>query len=86
METKQQYIEYVQAQLNTLNQSEAVASYDTGYGLHVVNVHLGTECHCMDVVQNSILKIRPPNIDGEVWYDAWEAGCAIVRRFCNQAE
>lgn len=82
-ETKAAYLAYVMSQLMTVNQNEAVASYDTGYGLHIVNVSLGDECHCMDVVSNSILKIRPPTCQGETWFEAWSEGCLIVRQFCK---
>ena len=85
METKQQYIEYVQSQLETIDRNDAVSSYDTGYGLHVVNEYLGDSCHAMDVRAHSIIRIRTPKIEEfDAWEDAWKAGCAIVRQFCNR--
>jgi len=85
-ETQAQYIAYIMAQLATVNQSEAVASYDTGYGLHIVNVSLGDECHCMDVLGASILKLRSPRIEGDfdTWELAWNEARRIVNRFVSQ--
>jgi len=81
-ETKAQYLEYVVNQLKTIDQSQAKASYDTGYGLHVVNQYLGTECHALDVRACSILKIRTPNIDNfDQWESAWLDAKAIVNGF-----
>lgn len=81
LETHDQYINYVKAELATLNPFDAQASYDTGYGLHIVNAKLGDSCHCMDVMAHSILKIRSPNIQGEAWYTAWSEGCKVVQEY-----
>jgi hypothetical protein len=85
-ETQAAYIAYIMSQLATVNQSEALASYDTGYGLHLTNVSLGDECHCMDVLGASILKLRPPNISGDfdTWELAWNEARRIVNRFVSQ--
>lgn len=83
IETTEQYLEYIRSALATISVKDAVASYDTGYGLHVVCEHLGDECHAMDVIGASILKIRTPNISGEAWYVAWTAGCELVHEFCK---
>jgi hypothetical protein len=83
-ETKLQYIEYVRNQLKTIDKTDAVASYDTGFGLDIVDTHLGDEVHCMDVRCHSILKIRPPNIQGNEWYTAWKHAKRMVRTFCKQ--
>ena len=85
-ETIGAYLAYVLAQLKTVTQSEAVASYDTGYWLHITNVSLGDSCHCMDVLGASILKVRPPQISGDfdTWENAWHAGRSMVRQFVAQ--
>jgi hypothetical protein len=83
METKQQYLNYIQDQLKTIDRSQAIASYDTGYGLHIVDTYLGDEVHSGDVRAHSILRLRSPNIEGEAWYEAWSAGCKLVSDFCK---
>ncbi len=82
-ETVNDYLAYVKSQLSTIDKTEAIASYDTGYNLHITNRHLGDECHCMDVMHSSILKIRPPNIndDFNTWERAWKRGKTLVRKF-----
>lgn len=85
-ETKQDYLNYILSELATIDRKDAVASYDTGYGLHVVSEHLGENCHCMDVRGASILRLRTPKIDGQfdLWEQAWNEGCALVRNFTKQ--
>jgi hypothetical protein len=85
-ETKQEYLNYILSELTTIDRKDAVASYDTGYGLHVVNTKLGDSCHCMDVIGHSILRLRTPKIDGQfdLWEQAWNEGCALVRNFTKQ--
>lgn len=78
-ESKAEYLEYVKSVLDGLPKGEAVVSYDTGYGLHIVNEHLGDQPMTLFVVQSSLAKVRTPNIDGEAWFDAWREGCDLVR-------
>lgn len=81
-ETVSQYLEYVRAMLKTLNQADAKASYNTGYGLHITNEFLGNEVHILDVMATSLVKIRPPNIeDFDTWESAWNQGKALVNGF-----
>jgi hypothetical protein len=82
MESLNQYLDYVKGQLNTLDQSKAKASYDTGFGIHITSEYLGTEVHCMDVMATSLIKIRPPNIDNfDQWELAWNSARALINGF-----
>lgn len=84
-ETLSQYLTYVNEQLATVDQSLAVVSYNTGYGLSIVHQDLGPECHCMDVLSARVANIRPPRIDDDdAWMEAWVAACWIVREFCKK--
>ena len=80
------YLNEVKLQLSTISKADAKASYDTGYGLHIVNTHLGDETNCMNVIAHSILKIEvPKDIQGEDWYTAWSKAVKMVNRFCKQS-
>lgn len=82
----QAYLDQVKSQLSTIDRANAVASYDTGYGMHIVNTHLGDECHVMDVLSHSILKIdTPKGITGDDWYTAWSTAKGMVNSFCKKA-
>jgi hypothetical protein len=70
IETKESYIEYVKSILNTLDPKECVTSYDTGFGMHITDTHLGESVSTMDVLQHSLAKIKPPRIDDT---DAWDS-------------
>ena len=94
-ETIDEYIEYIYSQLETVDRNDIVSSYDTGYGLHLTGTYLGDTTSCLDVVHNSILKLRPPDglnsmnfsdpdICDSDWEIAWDTGCTIVRQFIDK--
>jgi hypothetical protein len=84
LETKAEYLSYIFSQLSSLNRGLVKASYDTGYGLHLVNTYLGDECHCMDVITHSVLKIRTPKMQGESWDSAWESARLLVNEYIKE--
>lgn len=87
MKNKADYLNYVHAVLETVRETDLIpkASYDTGYGLHIVDADLGGECHILDVHASSLGKILPPEIDDfKEWEDAWRAGKDLVHRFIER--
>lgn len=79
------YLEEVKSILNKLDKSEVKASYNTGFGIHIVNDHLGSECHSLDVLAHSIAKISPPkHIGGEEWFTAWYLAVDLVNNYIKK--
>jgi hypothetical protein len=83
MNTKADYLNYVHAVLKSIpDDIPAVASYDTGFGIHIVDESLGDCPVTLFVIQHSIAKVRPPIIqDFDQWYEAWLAGKDLVNKF-----
>ena len=88
MKNKAEYLEYVKSVLERIRKSEAipVTSYDTGFGLHIVDDNLGDAPMTLFVVQHSLAKVLPPNHmeNMDEWDEAWQAGKALVRRFIDR--
>ena len=79
----EQYVNNVKFMLSSIDAEVPVkASYDTGYGMHLVDAYLGDEAHCVDVRAHSVLKIAPPKIDAlEAWESAWNQARELVNEF-----
>lgn len=82
-ETLDEYLTYVQDELKSVDKGLAKASYDTGYGLHIVDAYLGEQCSAVDAKLHSVLQIRAPNIDGEDWYKAWDTAIKMVHELID---
>lgn len=84
MNTKSEYLKYIRTSLKSLK-VPVKASYDTGHGLHLTTEHLGDEPMTVEVLNYSVIKIRPPDIrDFDMWYDAWKSGKRLVNKFIKR--
>lgn len=81
--TEQLYIEHVKATLECIPEGQVVkASYDTGFGLSLVDEDLGESPMTLFVVQHRVCKILPPSIkDSDSWDRAWQGAKKIVNEF-----
>lgn len=80
-ETKKQYLTYIKDQLTKINPGEAKASYDTGYGITLVDENMGAECHAFDIMAHRLISIRPPNISGDEWHTAWKSARTLINKY-----
>lgn len=81
--TRELYIENVKATLGAIAPDQVVkASYDTGYGLSLVDEDLGQAPMTLFVVQHRVAKISPPSIkDSAEWDLAWGEAKRLVNEF-----
>jgi hypothetical protein len=89
MTNKVDYLNYVKEVLETVRRTEAVpkASYDTGFGLHIVGEYLGDHPMTLFVMQHSLAKVQPPDIKNfDEWDEAWQEGKSLVRKFIKRYE
>ena len=93
----QEYKDYVDSQLETIDLDEVVSSYDTGYGLSLVDTYLGETCHPLDVRHCTILRIAPPSgldsmnyseieVNDSDWDIAWTYAKEQVRQYHKESQ
>lgn len=81
--TRELYIENVKSVLEAIPVDQVVkASYDTGFGLSLVDEDLGSSPMTLFVVQHRVAKILPPYInDSHEWDLAWSEAKRLVNEF-----
>lgn len=77
------YLLYVEGVLESIGKDEVVVgSYDTGFGITLVNEDLGNSPMTLFVVQAKVRKVEPPRIkDMAQWDLAWGHGKDLINKF-----
>ena len=85
MKSVADYLNYVHACLDSIPEDAVVkASYDTGYGIHIVDQDLGNGPMTVFVVQHSVCKVKPPESGIADWDEAWRQGKDLIHKFIDK--
>ena len=84
MKTLETYLSYVAETLANIPPEEIVtASYNTGFGITLVNENLGDAPMTLFVAQHAVAKVRPPADDNPEWDAAWDKAKDMINTFVD---